>query len=118
MAGQDQPITSTNLGAPRPHPGRQLRPPGVTAGKASISFPVKVGLSAKDYYEFGTGEDSSFGYFSAAGVVTVPVSSHWNVHGGAEFQSYGENLKVYNGYGDDGDRPYTGIASIGLGFSF
>lgn len=92
--------------------------PGVTAGKASISFPVKVGLSAKDYYEFGTGEDSHFGYFSAAGVVTVPVGSHWNVHGGVEFQSYGDNLKVYNSYGDDGDRPYTGIASIGLGFSF
>jgi len=92
--------------------------PGVTACKASVSFPVKVGLSAKDYYEFGTGEDSHFGYFSAAGVVTVPVSSHWNVHGGVEFQSYGENVKVYNGYGDDGDRPYTGIASVGLGFSF
>lgn len=92
--------------------------PGVTAGKASFSFPVKVGLSAKDYYEFGTGNDSNFGYFSAAGVVTVPFSSHWNVHGGGEFQSYGENLKVYNAYGDDGDRPYTGIASIGLGFSF
>lgn len=92
--------------------------PGITGKKASIAFPIKVGLSAKDYYEFGTGEDSHFGYFSAAGIVTVPVSSHWNVHGGVEFQSYGENLKVYNAYGDDGDRPYTGIASIGLGFSF
>jgi len=92
--------------------------PGVTAGKAAVSFPIKVGLSAKDYYEFGTGSDSKFGYFSAAGVVTVPISSHWNVHGGVEFQSYGENVKAYNGYGDDGDRPYTGIASIGLGFSF
>jgi hypothetical protein len=92
--------------------------PGLAAGKASVSFPVKVGLSAKDYYEFGTGDDSKFGYFSAAGVVTVPVSSHWNVHGGLEFQAYGDRLKTVNAYGDDGDRPYTGIASIGLGFSF
>jgi len=92
--------------------------PGVAAGKAGVSFPIKVGLSANDYYEFGTGSDSTFGYFSAAGVVTLPVSTHWNIHGGAEFQSYGENVKAYNAYGDDGDRPYTGIASIGIGFSF
>jgi hypothetical protein len=92
--------------------------PGVAAGKASVSFPIKIGLSAKDYYEFGTGEDGKFGYFSAAGVVTVPVSSHLNVHGGLEFQAYGDKLKDYNSYGDDGDRGYTGIASIGLGFSF
>jgi len=92
--------------------------PGMAAGKAGVSFPIKVGLSAKDYYEFGTGDDSKFGYFSAAGVVTVPISPHWNVHGGAEFQAYGENVKAYNAYGDDGDRPYTGIASIGIGFSF
>jgi hypothetical protein len=92
--------------------------PSLAASKASVAFPVKIGLSAKDYYEFGTGEDSKFGYFSAAGVVTVPVSSHWNVHGGVEFQAYGDNVKAYNGYGDDGDRPYTGIASIGIGFTF
>jgi hypothetical protein len=92
--------------------------PGLTASKASVSFPIKIGLSAKDYYEFGTGEDSKFGYFSAAGVVTVPFSSHLNVHGGLEFQTFGDNVKAYNSYGDDGDRAYTGIASIGIGFSF
>ena len=92
--------------------------PGLSASKASVSFPIKIGLSAKDYYEFGTGEDSKFGYFSAAGVVTVPVSSHLNVHGGLEFQAFGDNVKAYNSYGDDGDRGYTGIASVGIGFSF
>ena len=51
-----------------------------------MAFPIKVGLSAKDYYEFGTGSDSKFGYFSVAGIVTVPMNSHWNVHGGGEFQ--------------------------------
>jgi hypothetical protein len=92
--------------------------PGVAAGKASVTFPIKIGLSAKDYYEFGTGEDGKFGYFSAAGVVTVPFSSHLNVHGGLEFQAYGDKLKAFNHYGDDLDRPYTGIASVGIGFSF
>jgi hypothetical protein len=92
--------------------------PGVAAGNASVTFPIKIGLSAKDYYEFATGEDSKFGYFSVAGVVTVPINAHWNVHGGLELQTYGENVKEYNEYGDDGDRPYAGIASIGIGFSF
>jgi hypothetical protein len=92
--------------------------PGVAAGKAAVSFPVKIGLSAKDYFVVGTGDDSKFGYFSAAGVVTVPVHPHWNVHGGLEFQAYGDRLKTVNGYGDDHDRPYTGIASIGVGFAF
>ena len=92
--------------------------PGYTGAKASVAFPIKVGLSGKDYYEFGTGEDSAFGYFSVAGIVTVPMGAHTNIHGGVELQTYGGNLKDYNAYGDDGDRAYATIASIGLGFSF
>jgi hypothetical protein len=91
--------------------------PGYSASKASIAFPIKVGLSAKDYYEFG-GEDDKFGYFSVGGVVTVPINANCNVHGGLELQLFGDNLRAYNGFGDDGDRRYTGIASIGLGFSY
>jgi hypothetical protein len=92
--------------------------PGYAGSRASIAFPIKVGLSASDYYEFGTGSDSKFGYFSAAGIVTVPINSNWNVHGGAEFQAFGENVKAYNAFGDTGDRSTTGIVSIGIGFSF
>jgi hypothetical protein len=92
--------------------------PGYSAKKASVAFPVKVGLSAKDYYEFGSGEDSKFGYFSVAGTGTVPINSNWNVHGGVELQVYGDKLRAVNGYGDDHDRKYTGIASIGIGFSY
>jgi hypothetical protein len=92
--------------------------PGVAASKASVAFPIKIGLSANDYYEFGTGEDGKFGYFSVAGVATVPVNAHWNVHGGVELQVYGDKLKAINAYGDDFDRAYTGIASIGVGFTF
>jgi hypothetical protein len=94
--------------------------PSVTGSRASLSVPIKIGLSANDYYEFGTGEDAKFGYFSVAGVVTVPVSSHWNVHGGAELQTYGDRLKAVNLYGDDPADPkgYAGIVSIGIGFSY
>ena len=86
--------------------------PGYSGSKASIAIPIKVGLSAKDYYEFGTGTDSKFGYFSIAGIVTVPINSNWNVHGGGEFQSFGNNVKAYNG------EDAMGIASIGIGFSY
>lgn len=92
--------------------------PGYAGSKASLAVPVKIGLSAKDYYEFGTGSDSKFGYFSIAGIVTVPAGPHFNVHGGVEVQAYGDNLKAYNRYGDSGDRAATAIGSVGIGFSY
>ena len=92
--------------------------PGYSGSKASIAFPVKVGLSANNYYEFGTGEDSKFGYFSVAGIVTVPINAHWNVHGGGELQVYGDTLKAVNHFGDSLDRGYAGIGTIGIGFSY
>ena len=92
--------------------------PGIAGSKASLAIPIKVGLSASDYYEFG-GEDSKFGYFSIGGLVTVPLGAHLNVHGGAEFQAFGDSLKEFNQFGDDGDPSSTAvIGSIGLGFSF
>ena len=92
--------------------------PGYAGSRASIAFPIKVGLSASDYYEFGTGEDSKFGFFSIAGMVTVPINSNWNVHGGVELQTFGENVKAYNAFGDGDRGGAAGIGSIGIGFSF
>jgi hypothetical protein len=94
--------------------------PGYAGSRASLAVPVKVGLSASDYYEFGTGEDSAFGYFSIAGIVTVPMGAHANIHGGVELQTFGDNVKAYNGFGDDPLDPSGSavIASIGLGFAF
>jgi len=86
--------------------------PGYAGSRASLAVPIKVGLSASDYYEFGTGSDSKFGYFSIGGVVTVPMGAHANVHGGVEFQAFGDNLKTYNG------QDSVGLVSIGLGFAF
>jgi len=94
--------------------------PGYAGARASLAVPIKLGLSANDYYEFGTGEDSGFGYFSIAGIVTVPMGAHANIHGGVEFQVFGDNVKAYNSFGDDPLDPSssTAIASIGIGFAF
>jgi hypothetical protein len=94
--------------------------PGYSGARASLAIPIKVGLSASDYYEFGTGEDSKFGYFSIAGIVTVPMGAHANIHGGVELQTFGDNVKAYNGFGDDDLDPAGSavIGSIGLGFAF
>ncbi|MBM3817420.1 MAG: hypothetical protein FJW14_00185 [Acidimicrobiia bacterium] len=86
--------------------------PGISGSRASLAIPVKVGLSGSDYYEFATGSDSTFGYFSVGGLVTVPMGSHANIHGGVEFQAFGDTVSEYNG------QDTAGIVSIGLGFAF
>ena len=91
--------------------------PGYSVPAASLTFPVKVGLSAGDYYELA-GVDNKFGYFSIAGVVTVPLGGTtsfgtWNVHGGVEFQALGDTTKAING-GEDTKV----IGSFGFGLSY
>src|SRR5687767_6014420 len=91
--------------------------PGYAASKASIAFPIKVGLSANDYYELA-GEDNKFGYFSIAGIVTVPLGGlsnfgSWNIHGGVEYQKLGTTPEFYN----DGESNQI-IGSFGIGFSY
>ena len=103
--------------------------PGYAGSKASVSVPLKVGLSGGNYYEFNTGtsanpvyQDDTFGYFSIAGIGTVPLGGttkfgSWNVHGGIEYQKYGGTLKLINeGLGLDHD--YKVIYSGGIGFSY
>ena len=93
--------------------------PGLAVPKASIAFPIKVGLSLSDYYENPlTGEDEKFGFFSIAGIVTVPLGGttsfgSWNVHGGVEYQKLGTTTEIFNG----GDSNQV-IGSFGIGFSY
>ena len=59
------------------------------AGPATIAVPVKLGLSAKDYYELN-GEDHKFGYLDVGVLFTCPFTGMpsrfgtWNVHFGGE----------------------------------
>jgi hypothetical protein len=95
--------------------------PGYAASKASIAFPIKVGLSLSDYYELSTPtgfEDNKYGFFSIAGIVTVPLGGTssfgaWNIHGGVEYQNLGTTTKAFNG-----DESNQVIGSFGIGFSY
>ena len=91
--------------------------PGYAWPKASVAVPVKLGYSLSNYYELD-GVDNKFGFFSIAGIVTVPLGSTtkfggWNVHGGVEFQTLGDTTKFFNG--GDGSQV---IGSFGIGFSY
>ena len=91
--------------------------PGYAAKKASIAFPIKVGMSLSDYYELD-GEDNKFGFFSIAGIVTVPLGGTtsygaWNIHGGVEYQKLGTTTEAFNG--GEGNQV---IGSFGIGFSY
>lgn len=91
--------------------------PGYSGSKASLTVPIKVGLSLADYYEGLTGDDR-FGFLSVAGVVTIPLSSaptkfgSWNIHGGVEFLKLGERNEAVFGKGSHV------IGSVGIGFSY
>jgi hypothetical protein len=99
--------------------------PGYAGARASLSVPVKVGLSLADYYELNVGtteapvcEDDRFGYFSVGGLVTMPLGGTtrfgaWNVHGGVEYQALGDTTTALNG--GDGSRV---IGSVGVGFAY
>lgn len=96
--------------------------PGYSGAKASITVPVKIGLSVGDYYELD-GTDNKFGYFSIGGLVTVPLGGttkfgSWNVHFGAEYQRLGDTTSAFN-LGDNGQpKKNQGIVSGGIGFSY
>jgi hypothetical protein len=100
--------------------------PGYTGSRASLSVPVKVGISLANYYELNTGTgaaplfaDHRLGYVSIAAIATLPVKSmpaafgSWNVHGGLEVQTLGETTKAFNG-----GKGHRTIVSGGVGFSY
>jgi hypothetical protein len=92
--------------------------PGWSGSAASLTFPVKVGLSLANYYELA-GVDNKFGYFSASGIASVPLKAvpasfgAWNIHGGVEFQQLGETTKAFN----NGDAQKV-IVLGGIGLSY
>jgi hypothetical protein len=92
------------------------------APKLSLLIPLKMGLSLNDYYEhYDAATDTTlasdgFGYFDFGFIASVPLVSgktSWELHGGVDFLSFGDNLKAKNN--GDGFKP---VASIGFGFTY
>ena len=91
--------------------------PGLPLAGFTVNVPLRAGFSLGDYYE-GVAGDERFGFFSVAGIVTVPLSSmptrvgSWNIHGGVEFVRLGDrNAEIL------GDTSKV-IGSIGIGLSY
>lgn len=97
--------------------------PGIEGSRASLSVPVKVGLSLRDFYELeiaeGVIEDNRFGYVSVGGIVTVPLTGiparfgSWDIHGGVEVQRLGTTTRALN----DGDASKV-IGLFGISLSY
>lgn len=91
--------------------------PGIPVAGFTVNVPLRAGFSLGNYYE-GVAGDERFGFFSVAGIVTVPLSSmptrvgSWNIHGGVEYVRLGDrNAEIL------GDTSKV-IGSIGIGLSY
>jgi hypothetical protein len=91
--------------------------PGFPVAGFAVNVPLRAGFSLGDYYE-GVNGDERFGFFSVAGMVTVPLSStptrvgSWNIHGGVEYVRLGDrNAEIL------GDTSKVN-GSIGIGLSY
>src|SRR5262245_27528869 len=87
------------------------------SSKATLTVPLKVGLSLNDYYQLD-GEDNAFGFFDIGGLVTLPLGvpsrfGSWNIHGGADVYVFGDTTKSIN----SGDSSKV-VGSIGIGVSY
>ena len=86
----------------------------------TLSLPLLVGLSLDDYYEFGTGHDSTFGYFQGGVGLSMPLKfipasfGNWTVKTGVNMLHLGGNVRDVN---KDRDRTEI-IGSVGIGFTY
>lgn len=85
----------------------------------TISVPVTVGLSLKDYYEFGTGNDETLGYVDVGVVISSPLHflpsrmGPWGASFGVHALMLGDTNEALNN--DEGTEV---IASFGLSTTF
>lgn len=94
--------------------------PGVPVVKdrLTLSFPVKLGLSLRDYYEGPFGSDR-FGFVEAGALAEVPLVfipsgfGSWNLQGGVSVLTFGDALKGING----SDKARV-IGLVGVGLSY
>ena len=85
----------------------------------TVSTPVLAGLSLDDYYEFGTGNDTTFGYFQGGVGLAVPLAfipssfGSWQIKAGVNFLRVNGNLRDVN----NRDRNEV-IGTVGIAFTY
>jgi hypothetical protein len=68
----------------------------------ALTLPILAGLSLSEYYEFGTGNDDTFGYVQAGPAVSVPLAfippafGTWQVKASVAWLRLGDNLRAIN----------------------
>lgn len=83
--------------------------------RLSVTIPVRLGLSAVNYYELG-GVDHRFGFVDVGAVASWPLSGStsrygaWNIHGGVEWFTFGDTTKAFN----QGEKNKA-VATVGIG---
>ena len=85
----------------------------------TLTVPLSVGLSLSEYYEFGTGDDDTFGFFQGGVGLGVPLAfipaslGTWTLKAGVNVLYLGDNLRAIN----DGDRTEV-IGTVGIAFTY
>jgi hypothetical protein len=92
-------------------------------GPVTLAVPLKLGLSAKDYYELA-GVDHKFGYFDGGVLFTFPFTSvpskfgTWNFHAGADAFAFGDTTEAFNADKDAKTHKGAVTAIFGIGVSY
>jgi hypothetical protein len=92
-------------------------------GPVTLAVPLKLGLSAKDYYELA-GVDHKFGYFDGGVLFTFPFTSvpskfgTWNFHAGADGFAFGDTTEAFNADKDGKTHKGAVTAVFGIGVSY
>lgn len=85
----------------------------------TVSLPVTLGLSGKDYYEFGGRDNPTFGYVQWGPVMSVPLAfmppafGKWQLRGSVFLLHLGKTLERVNG----GDSVQV-LGSVGLALTY
>jgi hypothetical protein len=85
----------------------------------TLSAPLLLGLSVSEYYEFGTGNNPTYGYFQGGLGLAVPLAfipsslGNWQFKAGVNFVNLGNTLKKVN----DNDSFQT-IGTFGIAFTY
>ena len=100
-----------------------VEPSAPLDGPIGVSFPVTLGMSLSNYFEYmdagGAMTDGKFGFFSVGASIGIPLSTpeeygSWELGLGVSALVFGEALKAINGE-DSGFKP---IALFGLSVGY